>query len=36
MGVALLLLRLLRPVPEPTAQQILEMVDKKMFGHRDE
>ena len=36
MGVALLLLRLWFVGPEPTAQQILETVDKKMFGHRDD
>jgi outer membrane lipoprotein-sorting protein len=36
MGAALLLLRLLLGAPEPTAQQILEMVDKKLFGHSDD
>jgi hypothetical protein len=36
MGAILLLLRLLVAAPDPSAQQILEMVDKKLFGHSDD
>jgi len=36
MGVIPLLLRLLFSGSEPTAPQILQMVDKKMFGHSDD